>query len=176
MDRKELESKNKTDLVTLGTSLGFAVTPAMTKPQIVDMLSAAPDAVSLSPAAQLAALVANADDPEKAALQAAKLAEAAAKADERKNPAPKEGALRSLDGKAVSGRKYWVTILNQEGEVGDVKLGINGHMLQIKRGVPVLIDEAYLGVLENTVIETRGEENGSPAQKIQRYAYQVKPA
>lgn len=181
MDRKELEGKNKSDLVALGQSLGFAVTPAMTKPQLVDMLLAnVPAEPVVSPAQQLANIVANADDPEEGAKQAARLAEAAAKADERKNPAPKEGALRSLDGKLAGGRKFRVTVMATEGETGDVKLGVNGHLVQIKRGVPVVLDEAYVEVLRNTVINTihhndDGERSIVQAVAIQRLPYQADP-
>lgn len=175
MDRKELEGKNKTDLVALATGLGFQVTPAMTKPQIIDVLSAAPAEPGLSPAAQLAAIVANADDPEAAAQQVAKMAEAAAKAEERKNPIPKEGKLRTLGGELVSGRKFKVTIMATEGETGDVKLGVNGHMIQIKRGVPVVIDEAYLEVLKNTIIHTVKHDDSTGTTVVQAMAIQRLP-
>lgn len=180
MDRKDLEGKNKTDLVSLASGLGFQVTPAMTKPQIIDVLLADPGAAALSPAAQLAAIVANADDPEKAAQQVAKMAEAAAKAEERKNPLPKEGNLRTLTGEPISGRKYRVTIMATEGETGDVKLGVNGHMIQIQRGVPVVLNEAYLEVLKNTVINTvQHEDDGQRSVvrglSIQRLPFQAEP-
>lgn len=176
MDRKELEGKSKTDLVAMGTALGFAVSPAMNKPQIIDILAAA----EISPAQQLAAVVAAADDPEKGAQQAARMAEAASKAEERKHPAPKEGSLRTLANEPINGRKFRVTIMATEGETGDVKLGVNGHMIQIKRGVPVVIDEAYLEVLKNTIIHTvkHDDSTGSTvvqAMSIQRLPFSAEP-
>lgn len=180
MDRNELEGKSKSELVTLGQGAGLSVTPAMNKPQLIDMLLANGAVEVVSPAQQLANIVANADDPEEGAKQAARLAEAAAKAEERKNPAPKEGALRSLDGKLAGGRKFRVTIMATEGETGDVKLGVNGHLVQIKRGVPVVLDEAYVEVLRNTVINTvhhndNGERSVVQAVSIQRLPYQADP-
>lgn len=179
MDRNELEGKSKTDLVALGVSMGLAVSPAMNKPQIIDVLASS-NVVAPSPAAQLVAIVANADDPEKGAQQAAKMAEAAAKADERKNPAPKEGSLRTLSNEPINGRKFRVTIMATEGETGDVTLGVNGHLIRIKRGIPVVIDEAYLEVLKNTVIHTvshddDGQRTTVRQMSIQRLPYSAEP-
>lgn len=174
MERKDLEAKSKADLLKLGESLGFGVTPAMNKAEIVNMLAGAP-AAPLS--AQLSDMVANADDPEAAARQAAKMAEAAAKADERRNPAPREGALRSLDGSLAQSRKYKVKILAYEGEVGDVDIGVNGHMVRVKRGVEVILDEAYVHALGNTVVDTvREDENGNrQGHQFQRYPFTAVP-
>lgn len=41
MNRKDLEAKDKKDLITLGESLGFKLTPAMSKADMVDTLSGA---------------------------------------------------------------------------------------------------------------------------------------
>lgn len=38
MNRKELEVKTKADLLILAASLGFGATPAMSKPDLIDML------------------------------------------------------------------------------------------------------------------------------------------
>lgn len=174
MERKDLEAKSKADLLKLGESLGFAVTPAMNKAEIVTMLAGAPSA-PLS--AQLSDMVANADDPEAAAQQAAKMAEAAAKADERRNPVPREGALRTLDGSPAQSRKYKVKILAYEGETGDVDLGVNGHLIRVKRGVEVILDEAYVHVLQNSVVDTVREDENSVrhGHQFQRYPFTAMP-
>lgn len=173
MDRKELESKSKADLIKLGADLGFAVTPAMSKPDIIGMINGAGTPL----AQQLAEMVANADDPEAAALKAAKIAEAAAKAEERRNPLPKEGALRCLSGKLIESRKFRVKILAYEGETGDVKIGVNGHLVQIQRGVEVILDEAYVHALQNAIVDTVSEDDAGKrtGQQYQRYPFTAMP-
>lgn len=91
---------------------------------------------------------------------------------------PKEGALRALDGSLAGSRKMRVTIMATESEKEDVKLGVNGHMLQIKRGVPVVIDAAYVEVLKNSVIDTeiQDPDTGKRTQvQMQRYPFVAEP-
>lgn len=155
MTRTELEAKNKTELLALAAALGFeGMTPATSKADMV---------------AQLLGLAPKEDDPELAA-------EKAIAADERKNPVPREGKLRDLQGNAVKCKKVRIMILATEQEQGDVKLSLNGHMLQIKRGVEVEIDEPYLGVLRDSIVQTvqwNSETNQRTAMQIQRYPFQV---
>lgn len=158
MTRTELEAKNKTELLALATSLGFeGMTPATSKADMVAQL------LGLTPKDPVE------DDPEK-------LAEKAIAADERKNPLPREGKLRDLQGNPVKCKKVRIMILATEQEQGDVKLSLNGHMLQIKRGVEVEIDEPYLGVLRDSIVSTvqwDPETNRRSAMQIQRYPFQV---
>ena len=67
---------------------------------------------------------------------------------------PPEGRLYSLDGKKMSGRKFKVTIHATEQDRGDVFLSVNGHAMYVKRNVEVTLDEAYVDVLKNAVIDT----------------------
>jgi hypothetical protein len=92
---------------------------------------------------------------------------------------PKEGALRSLDGALAGARKMRVTVMATESEKEDVKLGVNGHLVIIKRGLPVVIDEAYVEVLRNSTIDTIAQdpETGQKvAVKMQRYPFTAEPA
>lgn len=173
MDRKELEGKTKPELLAMAGNLGFSVTPALKKDDLVGMLAGA----APSPAAALAEMVANADDPDAAAAQAARMAEAAAKRDEARNPLPKEGALRTLDGTPTAGKKWRVKVLATETETGDVPLGVNGHMIQVRRGVEVVIDEAYVEALRNAIIDTTAKDADGVlrTQQVQRYPFTAVP-
>jgi hypothetical protein len=150
--RTELEAKNKTELLALATSLGFeGMTPATSKADMVAQL------LGLTPKEPV--------DPETAIA-----------ADEKRNPLPREGKLRDLQGNLVKSKKVRIMILATEQEQGDVKLSLNGHMLQIKRGVEVEIDEPYLGVLRDSIVSTvqwNPETNQRSAMQIQRYPYQI---
>jgi hypothetical protein len=93
---------------------------------------------------------------------------------------PKEGALRTLDGDlVVSKGKVTVTIMATESEKGDVFLGLNGHGLQIKRGVPVQIPVEYLSCLTDSTIKTvsKDPETGRvTAMEIMRLPFTAVPA
>lgn len=158
MTRTELEAKNKTELLALANSLGFeGMTPATSKADMVAQL------LGLSP-------------KETVEGDAEVIAAKAIAADERKNPLPREGKLRDLAGALVKCKKVRIMILATEQEQGDVKLGLNGHMLQIKRGVEVEIDEPYLGVLRDSIVSTvqwDPETNSRTPMQIQRYPYQI---
>lgn len=64
------------------------------------------------------------------------------------------GRLCTIDGIPISGRKYKVTIFATESDKSDVPLIVNGHNIIVKRGHEVIIDEAYVEVLRNAVIDT----------------------
>lgn len=92
---------------------------------------------------------------------------------------PKEGALRSLDGSLASSGKMRVTVMATESEKEDVKLGVNGHLIIIKRGLPVVIDAAYVEVLKNSTIDTVAQDPDTGvkvAVKMQRYPFTAEPA
>lgn len=96
--------------------------------------------------------------------------------EDRINPLPREGQLRTLDGSYVDTKRVRVTIMATENDKEDVKLGLNGHMLQIKRGVPVDIPHHYVEVLRNSTVDTftKDPETGVVSRvQIQRYPYTV---
>ena len=216
MTREELTAKSKRDLLKLATAAGLAVTPAMSGPDLVELLLAnaqligatppapipapvatpdpvppAADAATAQPAdlaAQMAAmqhqmaqlLAANA--AQAAELAAVKAAAAALETDklmpDNGEGLPKEGALRSLDGSLAGKRKMRVTIMATESEKEDVKIGVNGHLVQVKRGVPVPLDEAYVEVLKNSTIDTFVEDDSGKRTQVQmqRYPFTAEPA
>lgn len=53
-----------------------------------------------------------------------------------------------------TGKKYKVTIHSTEDDGGDVLIGVNGDLLQIKRNAEVVIGEAHLEALKNAKIDT----------------------
>lgn len=69
-------------------------------------------------------------------------------------PMPPLGALYTLDGKRVEGRQFRVTIFDTETDKSDVPIIVNGHNIKVKRGVEVIMHEAYLDVLRNAVVNT----------------------
>lgn len=204
MTREELNAKNKADLLALAQAGGLAATPAMTKTELVELLLAnAQMAAATPPAIPAPAVTVATPDPAGAqmaamqeqinqllaanATQAADLAQARAAVPAAVIPEtlvpdngeglPKEGALRSLDGSLAGTRKMRVTIMATESEKEDVKIGVNGHLVQVKRGVPVILDAAYVEVLKNSTIDTISEdENGkrTPVQ-MQRYPFIAEP-
>lgn len=96
--------------------------------------------------------------------------------EDRRRPLPREGQLRTLDGSLVDVKRVRVTIMATENDKEDVKLGLNGHMLQIKRGVPVDIPDHYVEVLRNSTVDTftKDPETGAMQRvQIQRYPYTV---
>jgi hypothetical protein len=54
----------------------------------------------------------------------------------------------------AAAKKFRVTIHSTEGDDSDVVLGVNGELMQIKRGAEVVISEEYVEVLKNAKIET----------------------
>lgn len=93
---------------------------------------------------------------------------------------PKEGNLRTLDGNLVqSAGKVKITILATETDKGDVFLGLNGHGMQVKRGVEVTIPVEYLSCLNDSTIHTvsKDAETGrSTPMQIMRLPFTQKPA
>lgn len=147
---------------TPATDNGVAEQMAAMQAQLNQLL-----AVNAAQAAELTAANAKA-----AALQTDKLVP------ETGEGLPKEGALRSLDGALAGSRKMRVTIMATETDKEDVKLGVNGHMMQIKRGVPVVIDAAYVEVLRNSTIDTEIQDPDTgkrQAVQMQRYPYIAEP-
>jgi hypothetical protein len=76
-------------------------------------------------------------------------------------------------------KKYKVTIHSEGegGDKGDVLIGHNFKLIQIKRDCEVVIDENFLGVLKSTVIDTMvkdGEGKMKPA-KVPRYNFTTEP-
>lgn len=149
MNRKELERKNKTELIALGVSLGFQFTPAMSQADMVDSLSGAPDApAAAAPAVQ-----------EEAAL-------------------PQEGKLCDLQGNVIKCRNFRVTIMATEQDKDPAKLSVNGHMMLVRRGVEVVLAEPYVEVLKAAVINTVQEDPTTgkmAAVQIQRYPFMAMP-
>lgn len=149
--RKELERKNKTELIALGVSLGFQFTPAMSQADMVESLSGAdvpdaPAAVALTP-------------QEEGAL-------------------PREGKLRDLQGNEVKCRMYKVTIMATEQDKDPAKLSVNGHMMLVRRGVEVILAEPYIEVLKAAVINTvekNPETERMQHVQIQRYPFMAMP-
>jgi hypothetical protein len=81
--------------------------------------------------------------------------------------------------KAKELKKYKVTIHSEGegGDKGDVLIGHNFKLIQIKRDCEVVIDENFLGVLKSTVIDTMvkdGEGKMKPA-KVPRYNFTAEP-
>lgn len=67
---------------------------------------------------------------------------------------PAQGKLRTLDGKLVDAPLYDVEIFTTETDKSDVDLVCNGHNIRIKRGAKVRIQEPYVEILRNAVVET----------------------
>lgn len=78
---------------------------------------------------------------------------------------------------AKAPRKYKITIHSEgsSGDAGDVLLGHNFRLLQIKRDVPVEIDEYFLEVLKSSMIDTQAKDENDKMKpvKIPRYNYTV---
>lgn len=196
MTRDELNAKNKTDLLALAAAAGLAATPAMTKNDLVELVlaGAAMAAASAPPAPIPAPPVADISDNGTAARIAELEAQLAAAngtiAEQAKNVVatdklvvdngeglPKLGALRALDGSLAGTRKMRVTIMATEAESDDVKLGVNGHLVQVKRGVPVILDVAYVEVLRNSTIDTMIQDDDGVKKQVQmqRYPFTAEP-
>lgn len=184
----------KNDLVELllaGAQLAAAATPAAPIPAPAPV--AADAAQPVDQAAQIAQLQAQmaqllalnqAQNAELAQARTTMAAQAAALETDKLVPdngegLPKEGALRALDGSLAGSRKMRVTIMATESEKEDVKLGVNGHLVQIKRGMPVVLDEAYVEVLKNSTIDTVVQDPDTGAKtavRMQRYPFTAEPA
>ncbi len=150
MNRKELERKNKTELIAMGASLGFQFTPAMSQADMVDSLSGA--------------------EPAPAPVALAKT--------EEEGALPREGALRDLQGNAVQCRMFKVTIMATDQDKDPAKLSVNGHMMLVRRGVEVILAEPYVEVLKAAVINTVEKDPETERMRhvqIQRYPFMAMP-
>ncbi len=151
MDRKELETKDKKDLMAVGEALGFKITPAMTKADMIEMLTGG-----------------DAKTP----------AVAAPEAEAAEGALPAEGALRDLQGNKVTCRQFRVTIQATDQDRDPAKLSVNGHMMLVRRGVEVVLAEPYVEVLKAAVIDTveKDPETGKVQRvTIQRYPFMAMP-
>jgi len=76
-------------------------------------------------------------------------------------------------------RKYKITVHSEGegGDKGDVLIGHNFQLLQIRRDVEVVIDENFLNVLKSSVIDThvKGDDDKMRAVKIPRYSFTAEP-
>ncbi len=150
MNRKELEGKDKAALIALGESLGYKLTPAMSKADLVETLSGVAAAAAMTPPAPVT----------------------------QESPLPIEGKLRDLQGNLVDCRKFRVTIQATDQEREPAKLSVNGHMMLVHRGVEVILAEPYIEVLKAAVIDTieKDPETGRVNRiQIQRYPFMAMP-
>lgn len=76
-------------------------------------------------------------------------------------------------------KKYKVTIHSEGegGDKGDVVIGHNYKLIQIRRDSEVVIDENFLGVLKSSVIDTvvKGEDGKMNPAKQPRYNFTAEP-
>ena len=130
MKRYELEAKSKADLQEHATVAGIKFLPDDTKGTLIDrIVGDLPPAVE-EPASNIVAKK---------------------QSDVREPPL---GHLHTLQGERVSGKKFKLTIFASPGDSSDVPLIINGHNLIVQRGREVVVDEAYVDLLRNAMINT----------------------
>jgi hypothetical protein len=89
----------------------------------------------------------------------------APRVDERLSPL---GKLHTVDGKPVNGKKYRLTIFATEQDKSDVDIIVNGHNIRVRRGVEVVVDEAYIEVLRNAEINTVMQDPDTGVRSPQR--------
>lgn len=87
------------------------------------------------------------------------LGEHVAVANPKKSPGkearmPALGRLSTLDGKIVDAPRYRVTIFSTENDNSDVDLIVNGHNIRVQRNKEVILQEPYVELLRNAVVET----------------------
>lgn len=75
-------------------------------------------------------------------------------------------------------KKFKITFHSDENDKGDVMIGHNFQLNVFKRDVEAIIDEHFLEVVENSVINTtmKNEKGEVALVTIPRYNYTVKPA
>jgi hypothetical protein len=78
------------------------------------------------------------------------------------------GKLHTIDGKPVNGKKYRLTIFATESDKSDVDIIVNGHNIRVQRNKEVVVDEAYVDVLRNAVIDTVMQDPDSGQMSPQR--------
>lgn len=150
MKRHELQAMNKEELLAHARVMGLEFDAEDTKARMIDAILAG--------------------DPERLHEAEVRVKGAQARAKE-----PPQGALYTLDGHKVSGRKFEVEIYaTQNGDNSPVDLILNGHNIRIQRGKKVIIDEAYVEVLKNAVIDSVVQDPDTGVrtpQKIQVYPH-----
>jgi hypothetical protein len=91
---------------------------------------------------------------------------------------PPVRGLHTLDGKKIDGKKYKLKIFATENDRNDVDIIVNGYNIRVQRGQEVIVDEAYVEVLRNAVIDTvvQDPETGDRiAQTMMVYPHQAVP-
>lgn len=78
------------------------------------------------------------------------------------------GHLHTIDGKPINGKKYRLTIFATEQDKSDVDIIVNGHNIRVRRGVEVVVDEAYIEVLRNAEINTAVQDPDTGVRSPQR--------
>lgn len=89
---------------------------------------------------------------------------------------PTVGKLRTLDDKPIAGRKFKVVIYGDQNDKGPVDISVNGYNIRVKRDEEVIIDEVYVEVLKNAVIETQvwnQDTNTSTISRRMVYPFQA---
>lgn len=87
-------------------------------------------------------------------------------------------ALYDLQGKRMNGQKYRLTIFATPDDKSDVPIIVNGYNIIVKRGHEVVVDEAYINVLRDAVIDTVVQDPDTGARSSQRimvYPHQAIP-
>jgi len=149
MKRHELQAMTKEELQAHARVMGLNCDPEDTKNSMVDAILAG--------------------DPERQ-----REAEVRVKGAQARVKEPPQGALYTLDGKKVSGRKFEVEIFATQNDTSPVDLIVNGHNIRVQRGKKVIMDEAYVEVLKNAMIDSVIQDPDTGVrtpQKIQVYPH-----
>jgi hypothetical protein len=91
---------------------------------------------------------------------------------------PPLGALHTLDGKRVNGRKWRLKIFSTANDGSDVPIIVNGHNIVVKRNHEVIVDEAYVVALRNAVVTTVVQDPDTGIrvpQMIQVFPHEASP-
>lgn len=97
-------------------------------------------------------------------------AKAPVKRDEKALPAL--GNLYTLDGKRVDAPRYRVTIFATETDKSDVDIVCNGHNIRVQRGKEVIMQEPYVEILRNAIINTTEQDPDTGARSaVSRMVY-----
>lgn len=81
-------------------------------------------------------------------------------------------------GTRVNGKKFKVLIFDSPDDHNDVDLIFNGHNIRIQRGQEVIIDECYVDILRNAIINTvvQDQDTGTRSPRMQMvYPFQATP-
>lgn len=130
---------------------------AMTKPELVD--HAKVQGIDLDAAEKKGTMVDKILGEHKAA---------PAKSPRAEESLPALGTLSTLQGEKVNGKKYRVTIFSTETDKSDVDIICNGHNIRVRRGVEVIMQEAYVDILRNAVVETTVQDPDTGMRAPQR--------